>query len=176
MDLDQLRKYSRGELPPKQFLSLYKDAGELLDLLYEHLYPRELVVSVHDWPAPRHKPRLSQYFALKTMLLITPLVLIGGSVFIFNHPLPVLISVALWFLAFAVVALTQIFGKFRVERSREGRSVLVITNIRMIRIWLDGSEEVQSWPLKDDNSDEMDPVSPTIRLLLEIDHGKISLN
>ena len=176
MYLDQLRKFSRGELPPKQFLSVYKDAGELLDLLYEHLQPRELVVSVHDWPSPRRKPSTRQYFGLKTMLLITPVVLIGGSVFIFSHPLPVLISVALWFLAFAIVALTQVFGKFRVERSREGKSVLIITNVRMIRIWLDGSEEVQSWPLKDEKSPEMEPVSPTIKLLLEIDQGKISLN
>src|SRR5512143_1638853 len=111
MDLDQLKRFSRGELPPKQFLSVYKDAGELLDLLYEHLQPREVVVSVHDWPSPRRKPASRQYFGLKTMLLVTPVVLVGGSVFIFSHPLPVLISVAVWFLAFAIVALTQIFGK-----------------------------------------------------------------
>lgn len=178
MDLDVLRKYSRGELPPKQFLSVYKDAGELLDLLYEHLQSRELVVSVHDWPTPRRKPSTRQYFALKTMLLVTPLVLIGGSVFIFSHPLPVIISVAVWFMAFAIVALAQIFGKFHVERSREGKSVLVITNARLMRVWLDGTEEVQSWSLKDDKSEDetMEPVSPTIRLLLEIDQGKISLN
>ena len=178
MDLDILRKYSRGELPPKQFLSVYKEAGELLDLLYENLHPREVVVSVHDWPAPRKRTPGRQYFGLKTMLLVTPLVLIGGSVFIFSHPLPVLISVAVWFAVFAVVALTQIFGKFRVERSREGQSVLVITNVRMIRVWLDGSEEIQFWNLKDEKSEDgtMEPVSPTIKLLLEIDHGKISLN
>jgi len=36
---------------------------------------------------------------------------------------------------------------------------------------------VQSWPLKDDEPEEpMEPVSPTIKLLLEIDQGKISLN
>lgn len=178
MDLDQLRKYSRGELAPKQFLAVYKDAGELLDLLYETLHPREVVVSVHDWPSPRKRTPSRQYFGLKTMLLVTPLVLIGGSVFIFSHPLPVLISVAVWFTVFAAVALTQILGKFRVERSREGKSVLVITNIRMIRIWLDGSEEVQSWNLKDEpqEGDPLEPVSPTIKLLLEIDQGKISLN
>jgi hypothetical protein len=177
MDLDVLRKFSRGELAPKQFLSVYQDAGELLDILYEHLQPRELVVSVHDWPTPRRKPQTRQYFGLKTMLLITPLVLIGGSVFIFKYPLPVMISVAVWFAAFALVAFMQVHGKFRVERSREGKSVLVITNVRMIRVWLDGSEEVQSWPLKDDEPEEpMEPVSPTIKLLLEIDQGKISLN
>ena len=156
---------------------MYKDAGELLDLLYEHLQPRELVVSVHDWPTPRKKMR-GQYVGLKTMLLVTPLVLIGGSVFIFDHPLPVLISVAVWFAVFAVVALSQIFGKFRVERSREGKSVLVITNARMIRVWLDGSEEVQFWNLKEETPEHepMEPVSPTIKLLLEIDQGKISLN
>ena len=176
MDLDQLRKFSRGELPPKQFLGVYKDAGELLDLLYEHLQRGELVCSIHDWPTPRRKPR-RQYFALKTMLLITPFVLIGGSVFIFSHPLPVMLSVAAWFFVFALIALAQIFGKFRVERSREGKSVLVLTSIRMIRIWLDGSEEVQSWPLKDETETEkFEPVSPTIKLLLEIDQGKVSLN
>jgi hypothetical protein len=176
MDLDQLRKYSRGELETKQFLSVYKDAGELLDLLYEHLQPRELVVSVHDWPTPRKKAR-GQYFGLKTMLLVTPFILIGISVFIFSHPLPVLISVVAWFAIFALVALKQIHGKFRVERSREGKSVLVITNARMIRVWLDGSEEVQFWNLKEDTPDlTMEPVSPTIKLLLEIDQGKISLN
>lgn len=71
-----------------------------------------------------------------------------------------------------------LWDRYRVLKSKDGKSVLVITNRRMMRIWLDGSETVQAWWLTDDPNKKkaLEPVSGTIKLLLELDLGKPNLN
>lgn len=177
MDLEQLKRFSSGELTAKQFLAIHRDAGELLDLLREHLKQSEFVSSVQDWPEPRHRGRIKQYFVLKTMMLITPLVLLSGVAFMVKDPVAVFISVMLWFAAFGAAAMWMLWSRQRRKQSRVGKSVLVATNRRLMRVWLDGSEEVQYWWLGEKPEDQlMDPVSDTIRLLLDLDLGKVSMN
>ena len=119
MDLETLKKYSSGELTPKQFLAVHREAGELLDLLNEHLHKGEFVVSLADWPAVRKRaPR--QFVVLKTMMLVTPLVLIGGLAFVFQSPLAVLLSGIVWVAMFTVIAGVQLLHRERAKRSREG--------------------------------------------------------
>ena len=176
MDLETLKKYSSGELNPKQFLAIHRDAGELLDLLNENLYQGEFLVTLADWPAVRRRaPR--QYIILKTMMLITPLVLIGGLAFVFQSTLAVLLSGLMWLAMFIVIGGVQLLHHERLKRSREGRSVIAVTNRRLMRVWLDGSGEVQSFPLGEDKSSEVvEPVPDTVKVLLQVDLGKISLN
>ena len=46
-----------------------------------------------------------------------------------------------------------------------------------MRIWLDGTGEVQSFALADEKSAEVvDPVPETVKVLLQVDLGKTSLN
>ncbi len=176
MDLETLKKYSHGELTPKQFLAVHREAGELLDLLNEHLHKGEDVVTLADWPAVRRRaPR--QYVVLKTMMLILPLVLVGGLGFALQSPLTVLLSGIVCMAMFTIIAGVQLLHRERAKRSPAGRSVLVVTDRRLMRLWLDGSGEVQSFALADEkNTEVVDPVPETVKVLLQIDLGKTSLN
>jgi len=71
-----------------------------------------------------------------------------------------------------------LWDRYRVNKSKDGKSVLVITNRRMMRIWLDGSETVQAWWLTDDPNKKkpLEPVPSTVKLLLELELGRPSLN
>jgi hypothetical protein len=155
---------------------VHREAGELLDLLHEHLHKGEDVVTLADWPAARRRaPR--QFLALKTMMLVTPLVLVGGLAFVFRSPLAVLLSGIVWVAMFTVIAGLQLLGRERAKRSREGRSVVVVTDRRLMRIWLDGTGEVQSFALAEEKAAEVvEPVPETVRVLLQVDLGKTSLN
>ena len=177
MDLDTLKRYSRGELTPKQFMAVHRQAGELLDLLQEHLRPNEFVSTVQDWPDPRSRHQARQFLVLKTMMLVTPLVIVGTTAFIFQDPLAVVIALLSWLGLFGLIAVAMLFRRWRMQLLAPDHSVLVVTNRRMMRVWLDGSEEVQAWWLGD-RSDElpMEPVSPTIRFLLELELGEVNLN
>jgi hypothetical protein len=177
VDLDTLMKYSRGELPPKQFLAVHRDASDLLDLLHENLMSGEFLVSVADWPAVR-KRSSSRYIVLKTMMLITPLVLVGGWMLAMKSPFAALLSGLVWLAAFGVAAIVLLVQRAQASKSREGRSVLVVTDRRLMRIWLDGSDEVQSFALGEEKKTafEMEAVPETVRVLLRADLGKTSLN
>ena len=177
VDLDTLMKYSRGELSPKQFLAVHRDASELLDLLHENLLSGEYLVSVADWPAVRK--RLSARFTvLKTMMLATPLVLVGGWILAMKSPFAALLSGLLWLAAFALAAIVLLVQRAQSSKSREGRSVLVVTDRRLMRIWLDGSDEIQSFALGEEKKTalEADAVPETVRVLLRADLGNASLN
>jgi hypothetical protein len=178
VDLETLMKYSRGELPPKQFLAVHLDASELLDLLNENLMSGEYLVSVADWPAVRKRTSLRQYTALKTLMLMTPLVVIGGVALAINSPLAALLSGLLWLGAFAVLAVGLLLRRLRAAKSRQGRSVVVVTDRRLMRVWLDGSGELQSFALGEEKktSLENDPVPETVRVLLRADLGRTSMN
>ncbi len=177
MDLDSLKRYSSGELTAKQFLAIHRDAGELLDLLQEYLKPGEYVTSVQDWPEPKHRSQVRQYFFLKTLMLVTPFVLMVGSAFILSSPRAVFFSAMIWFGLFGLAAVGMLWRRHRRKKSRIGKSVLVVSNRRMLRVWLDGSEDVQYWWLGEaPQAPLMEPVSDTIRLLLELELGKTSLN
>jgi len=178
VDLETLKKYSQGELTPREFLAVHRQAGELLDLLYAHLATGEHVVTVADWPsAPRVSPA-RRFLALKTMLLLTPLVLIGGSILMFSSPRVALLSVMSWLLFFAIIAALQLIVRARAHRLLRGESVLVVTNHRLMRVWLDGSSEIQSFAATDEKSapQPVEAVPETVRLLLQVDLGKTSLN
>lgn len=178
MDLDTLKKFSRGELSTRQFLAVHTEATELLDLLHRYLRPGEYVVTLADWPAVKARPLSRQFLTLKTMMLLTPLVLIGGLIFAFEYPLATLLSGLVWLGLFGVFAAFLLARRARRHKSRDGRSVVVVTEKRLMRIWLDGTEEVQSWMLSDDPSDTeaIEPVPETVQLLLHLDLGKTSLN
>ena len=145
----------------------------MLEIFQEYLLPGEFLVSLADWPAVRRKPR-RQFVVLKTMMLATPLVLVGSTAFIFSSPLGVLYFALIWFAVFAAIATAQLITRAKAQKSSEGKSVLAVTNKRLMRVWLDGSDEVQSWPLGDDESEAepMEPVPETVRLLLQLDLGK----
>jgi hypothetical protein len=177
MDLDTLKRYSRGELTTRQFMAVHRQAGELLDLLQEHLRPSEFVNTVQDWPDPRMRHHARQFLVLKTMMLVTPLVVVGTTVVILRDPIAAAVAMLSWLALFGLVAVAMLWRRWRMQRLIPGSSVLVVTNLRMMRFWLDGSEEVQGWWLGD-RSDElpMEPVSPTIRFLLELDLGEVNLN
>jgi len=178
IDLDTLQRYSRGELSPKTFMAVHQEAGELLDLLFQNLSQAEHVVSIQDWPLPRRQKRLGQFFVLKTMMLFTPFCLIVGAAL--AQKTPVLgMSITMGWLALCLLGGGYLlWDRYRVMKSKDGKSVLVITNRRMMRIWLDGSETVQAWWLTDDPNKKkrLEPVSSTINLLLELDLGKPNLN
>ncbi|MBL0061745.1 MAG: hypothetical protein IPP40_09780 [bacterium] len=178
IDLDTLQRYSRGELSPKTFMAVHQEAGELLDLLFQNLSQAEHVVSIQDWPLPRRQKRLGQFFVLKTMMLFTPFCLIVGAAL--AQKTPVLgISITMGWLTLCLLGGGYLlWDRYRVMKSKDGKSVLVITNRRMMRIWLDGSETVQAWWLTDDPNKKkrLEPVSSTINLLLELDLGKPNLN
>lgn len=179
MDLETLMKYSRGELPPKQFLAVHLDASELLDVLNENLMSGEFLVSVADWPAVRKRKSLRQYTALKTLMLITPLVVVGGLVLAMNSPLAALLSGLLWLGAFGVIAVGLLLRRWKAGKSREGRSVVVVTDRRLMRVWLDGSGEMQSFALGEEKKTarlEGEPVPETVRVLLRADLGRTSMN
>ena len=177
MDLELLKRYASGELTAKQFLAFHKEAGELLDLLYEYLRPLEVVVSVQDWPEPRKRTPLRQFLLLKTMMLVTPVVMVGALTSVYRNPILGFTVVLGWLLVFSLLAFWQLYRRWQIKRSKSGMSVLIVTNQRLMRVWLDGSEEVQAWPLADEPElPPMEPVSSTIKLLLELDLGKISMN
>ena len=164
LDLDTLQRYSRGELSHKTFMAVHQDAGELLDLLFQNLNKAEHVVSIEDWPLPRRQRRMGQFFVLKTMMLFTPFVLIVGAAI---EPTARVLGLSLMFGWLALCLLGGsylLWDRQRAKRSRDGKSVLVITNRRMMRIWLDGSETVQAWWLTDDPNKKkrLEPVSDTI--------------
>jgi hypothetical protein len=178
LDLEILKKFSSGQLPPRQFLAVHREAAELLEILHEHLHPGEFVVTLTDWPHARPRLYARHYLTLKTMMLLTPVVLVGGLIFAFAHPLWVLLSSLVWLTLFAGLAVIQLVRRTRARRSREGRSVVAVTQRRIMRIWLDGTGEVQSWPLGKDKTSAppLEPVSDTVKLLLHLDLGRTSLN
>ncbi len=177
MDLEILRKYTRGELTPKQYLAVHRDAGELMDILQKRLCPGEYVVELSDWPSVRSRKQARQYVMLKTMMLVTPFVLITGTAFALVSKTAVPLILA-WLAFFAVIAVFQLVRRGQAQRLATDRSVVAVTDRRLMRIWLDGSGEVQSWPLSPDkeSSELIEPVPETVRLLLDLDLGKTSLN
>jgi hypothetical protein len=178
IDLDLLKKFARGDLSPKEFLAVHQDAGELMELLQEHLHPGEYVSSLAEWPVLPLRRQTRQYVMLKNMMLVTPFLLVGGAAFMFASPYAMLVTGLVLFVVFAAVALGLAMRRARAQKSRAGRSVLAVTNRRLMRIWLDGSGEVQYWMLgKSEKSHEpVEPVPETVRLLLHLDLGDASLN
>lgn len=178
MDLDTLKKFTCGQLNPRQFLAVHREATELLELLHKYLRPGEYVVTLADWPAVKSRPLARQFLLLKSMMLLTPLVLVGGLAFVFEYPLVTLLSGVVWLAMFAIAAAVLWIRRARRQKSREGRSVVVVTEKRLMRVWLDGSDEVQSWLLSEDSAgaETIEPVPDTVQLLLHLDLGKMSLN
>jgi hypothetical protein len=176
VDLETLQKYSRGELNPKQYLAIHQDAAELLEILHARLHTGEYVVELSEWPSVRTRRQARQYMVLKTMMLITPFVVVTGTAFAPYSKLA-LAFLLLWLMAFAVIAVFQMLRRASVQKAMGGRSVVIVTDRRLMRIWLDGSREVQSWPLSPGkNAELIEPVPETVRLLLDLDLGKTSLN
>jgi hypothetical protein len=176
VDLDTLQKYSRGELNPKQYLAIHQDASELLEILHSRLHTGEYVVELSEWPTVRTRRQARQYMMLKTMMLITPFVVVTGTAFA-PHSKAALGFLLVWLAAFAVIALFQILRRNRTAKAQGGRSVVLVTDRRLLRVWLDGTREVQSWPLNPDkNAHLIEPVPETVRLLLDLDLGKTSMN
>jgi hypothetical protein len=176
VDLDTLQKYSRGELTPKQYLAVHADASELLEILHSRLYSGEYVVELSDWPSVRKRRDEKQYMMLKTMMLITPFVIVTGTAFAPYSRLA-LFFLLFWLLAFGAIAVFQILRRTKLQKTPEGHSVVVVTDKRLMRIWLDGSGEFQSWPLSPDKHSQLiEPVPETVRLMLDLDLGKTSLN
>ena len=178
IDLEMLKKYASGELKPKEFLAVHQDAGELLELLQEHLHPGEHVTSLAEWPLLPTRKQTRQYVMLKNMMLLTPFVLVGGAAFVFATPYAMLFTGLALFVVFAVVAMALALRRVRARKSRAGRSVLAVTNRRLLRIWLDGSGEVQYWMLgkQGETRAPLEPVPETVQLLLRLDLGETSLN
>ena len=179
MDLETLKRFSAGELSPKQYLAVHQEAGELLDILQEHLGEHEWVTTVQDWPEPKRKQPGRNYMVLKTMILFTPLIfLAGGGAWYVGGPLGGVLTVLFLFGVFSAIAVAMLVERLRVDRKREGKSVLVVTNRRLMRVWLDGTEEVQAWWLGEDNTENIpiEAVSSTIKFLLELDLGKVNMN
>jgi hypothetical protein len=178
VDLDTLKKYSAGELSHRKFIAVHEEAGELLDLLYQNLGQSEYVVSVQDWHEPKRIKKLGQFMTLKTMLLFTPFVLVVGTGLTAKDLYVGLAVLGVWLVVCSLSALILLYQRLRVLRSKEGKSVLIITNRRMMRVWLDGSEEVQAWKLGSGNRKKkpIEPVPETIKLLLELDLGQPSSN
>jgi hypothetical protein len=178
VDLDTLKKFSAGELGHKKFIAVHEEAGELLDLLYQNLTQSEFVVSVEDWHEPKRVKKLGQFIALKTMMLFTPFVLVVGTA-ITSRDLPLGFGIlGFWFTLCGVSAAFLLYQRTRVLKSKEGKSVLVVTNRRMMRVWLDGSDVVQAWRLGSGHHKKkaIEPVPEMIKLLLELDLGKPSDN
>ena len=171
-------KYSRGELPPREFLAVHRDASELLDILNENLLTGEYLVTVADWPAVRKRTPSRQFVVLKTLMLITPLVLVISLMLAYKSPAAALIVGLSWLLLFSLIALGQLWRRMRDQKSREGRSVVIVTDRRLMRVWLDGSGEIQSFPLAGEKSRRanVEPVPETVRVLLRADLGKTFLN
>lgn len=178
MDLDTLKKYTSGNLDPKRFMAVHRDADELMEILFDHLGQNEIVVSVQDWPEPKRRNPAGQFLALKTMMLVTPVIIIGGTAFVSRDPMTVLFSVMVWLALFLSTAGVLLVRRSKRSKSRIGRTVLVITNRRLLRVWLDGTAEVQAWWLRESDPDSrsIDAVSPTIKFLLELELGEVSLN
>lgn len=176
MDLETLQKYSRGELSPKQYLAVHQDASELLEILHSRLHPGEYVVELSDWPSVRKRREERQYMVLKTMMLITPFVIVTGTAFA-PYSRFALFLLLLWLFAFGTIAVFQIVRRTKAQKAPENRSVVAVTDRRLMRIWLDGSGEFQSWPLSPGKHAQLiEPVPDTVRLLLDLDLGKTSLN
>jgi len=177
VDLATLQKYTRGELTPREFLAVHRIAGELLDVLQKRLHPGEYVVELSDWPSTRTRKQSRQYVLLKTMMLITPFVLVTGTAFalVSRTAVPLILT---WLAFFAIVAVFQLLRRSQAQKSDVDRSVVAVTDRRLMRIWLDGTGEVQSWPLgpEKEDAEPIDPVPETVRLLLDLDLGKTSLN
>lgn len=177
VDLETLRKYSRGDLTPKQYLAVHRDAGELLEILQKRLCPGEYVAELSDWPSVRSRRHTRQYVVLKTMMLITPFVLVTGTAFalVSRTAVPLILT---WLAFFALIAVFQLLRRTMGQKSASDRSVVAVTDRRLMRIWLDGSGEVQSWPLSPnkETAEVIEPVPETVRLLLDLDLGKTSLN
>ncbi|MBU0507214.1 hypothetical protein KKH27_00060 [bacterium] len=178
MDLDTLKKYTRGELSPKQFLAVHQEADELMELLQAHLHPGEHLTSLAEWPILPTRRQTRHYAMLKNMMLATPFVLVGGAAFMFASPYAMLITGLILFAVFAMAAVALAVRQARARKSRAGRSVLAVTNRRILRIWLDGTGEVQSWMVTDAERSRqpVEPVPETVRLLLQLDLGETSLN
>jgi hypothetical protein len=178
LDLDTLKKYSAGELEHKKFIQVHEEARELLDLLYQNLAQSEYVVSVQDWHEPKRTRKFSQFFVLKTMMLFTPFVIVVGTAITGKNLHAGLLILGLWLLLCGISAAYLLIKRSRLLKSKEGKSVLVITNRRMMRVWLDGSEAVQAWRLGSAHRKKkaVEPVPETIKLLLELDLGKPSHN
>jgi hypothetical protein len=176
VDLETLKKYSSGELNPRQFLAIHREAAELLEILHHYLHTGEYVKTVADWPEVRKRSQAKEYVVLKTMMLLTPLVFVGGTIFIFRAPHVVFLSALAWLALFGIIAMFQLLRRRQIEKSKQGRSVLVATNDRLARVWLDGSGDIQFWPLTEHKAEPIEPVPETIRLLLFVDLGKTSLN
>jgi hypothetical protein len=178
LDLDTLKKFSAGELSHKKFIAVHEEAGELLDLLYQNLAQSEYVVSVEDWHEPKRVKKLGQFFTLKTMMLFTPFIIIVGTAITTKDLLFGLGILGFWFTLCGLSAAYLLHQRTRVLKSKEGKSVLVVTNRRMMRVWLDGSETVQAWRLGSGHHKKkaVEQVPETIKLLLELDLGKPSDN
>ncbi|MFZ5434118.1 MAG: hypothetical protein ACOZB3_10135 [Calditrichota bacterium] len=178
VDLDTLKQFARGELSTKQFLAVYRDAGDLLELLQKHLHPGEYVTSIAEWPVTPTRKQIRQYANLKNLMLATPFILVGGASFMFASPFAILYTGVVLAVLFLAVAAYLLVRRSRARRSRQGRSVLTVTSRRIMRIWLDGSGDVQSWLLHTEGKshEPMEPVPETIQLLLQLDLGKVSLN
>lgn len=159
-------------------MAVHQEAGELLDLLFQNLNQAENVVSIQDWPLPRRQKKLGQFFVLKTMMLFTPFCLIVGAGMMRTMPTLGMSLMLGWLGLCLLGGGFLLWERYRVQKSKDGKSVLVITNRRMMRIWLDGSETVQAWWLTDDPNKKkpLEPVSTTITFLLELELGKPSLN
>ncbi|MBU0691234.1 hypothetical protein KKC97_10470 [bacterium] len=178
MDLDTLKKFSAGELGHKKFIEVHEEARELLDLLYQNLAQAEYVVSVQDWHEPKRTKKLSQFIVLKTMMLFTPFVIVVGTAITSKDLHAGLIILGLWLALCGLSSVYLLIKRSHILKSKEGKSVLVITNRRMMRVWLDGSEAVQAWRLGIGHRKKkaIDPVPETIKLLLELDLGQPSDN
>ena len=178
MDLDTLKKYSAGELSHKKFIAVHEEAGELLDLLYQNLGQSEYVASVQDWNEPKREKKLGQFVTLKTMMLFTPFIVVVGTAITARELMLGLGILGFWFTLCCLSAAYLLYQRTRVLKSKEGKSVLVVTNRRMMRVWLDGSETVQAWRLGSGHHKKkpIEPVPATIKLLLELDLGKPSEN
>jgi len=178
VDLDTLKKYSQGELSHRKFIAVHQEAGELLDLLYQNLDTSEYVVSVQDWHEPKRLRKLGQFVVLKTMMIFTPFIIVVGTA-ITAKSLALGLGILLSWLGLCGLSGLYLFlQRMAVLRSKEGKSVLVITNRRMMRVWLDGSETVQAWKLGEGRRKKkaIDPVPKTINLLIELELGKPSMN
>jgi hypothetical protein len=112
------------------------------------------------------------------MMLFTPFVIIVGTAITSKDLMFGLGILGFWLTLCGLSAAYLLYQRTRVLKSKEGKSVLVITNRRMMRVWLDGSETVQAWRLGSGHHKKkhIEPVPETIKLLLELDLGKPSHN
>jgi hypothetical protein len=178
VDLDTLKKYSAGELGHKKYIEVHEEARELLDLLYQNLAQSEYVVSVQDWHEPKRARKLGQFVILKTMMIFTPFVIVVGTAISSKDLYIGLGILGFWLTLCGLSAIYLLIKRAHILKSKEGKSVLVVTNRRMMRVWLDGSESVQAWRLGSGSRKKkaVDPVPETIKLLIELELGKPSDN